>query len=128
MSLWHYVSWGLGMATLSVLLLSAAGMYALMSFTMAQRTREIGIRVALGAHPRSLLAGVFGRALLQLALGIGVGSLATAGSIATADLSAALATSVLLAVATITMIVGLFAAWGARATGAPDRCRRGTAE
>jgi ABC-type antimicrobial peptide transport system permease subunit len=51
-------------------------------------------------------------ALLQLALGIGVGSLATAGSIATADLSAALATSVLLAVATITMIVGLFAAWG----------------
>jgi hypothetical protein len=56
-------------ATLSVLLLSAAGMYALMSFTVSQRRREIGIRSALGAQPRRLLAGIFGRALGQVAIG-----------------------------------------------------------
>jgi hypothetical protein len=60
-------------ATLSVLLLSAAGMYALMSFTVQQRRREIGIRAALGAGPGRLLAGVFRRAARQLLLGAGVG-------------------------------------------------------
>ena len=60
---------------LSVLLLSAAGMHALMSFTIAQRTREIGIRSALGAQPRHLLIGVFGRALRQLSLGVLAGSI-----------------------------------------------------
>jgi predicted permease len=57
----------------SVLLLSAAGIYALMSFTVSQRRKEIGIRSALGAHPRRLLAGIFARALRQLGLGLGVG-------------------------------------------------------
>ena len=54
--------------TLSVLLLSAAGMYAFMSFTVNQRRREIGIRSALGAQPRRLLAGILGRALGQVAV------------------------------------------------------------
>ena len=61
--------------TLSVLLLSAAGMYALMSFTVNQRRREIGIRSALGAQPRRLLAGIFRRALGQLAAGTAAGVL-----------------------------------------------------
>ena len=60
-----------------VLLLSAAGIYALMSFTVAQRTREIGIRVALGARPRRVLGDIFSRATRQLALGMLVGSLAS---------------------------------------------------
>ena len=55
--------------TLSVLLLSAAGMYAFMSFTVNQRRREIGIRAALGAQPQRLLAGILGRALGQVAVG-----------------------------------------------------------
>ena len=55
--------------TLSVLLLSAAGMYAFMSFTVNQRRREIGIRSALGAQPRRLLAGILRRALGQVAAG-----------------------------------------------------------
>jgi len=60
-------------ATLSVLLLSAAGIHALMSFTVTQRRREIGIRTALGAQPRRILGSVFARALNQLALGVGLG-------------------------------------------------------
>jgi ABC-type antimicrobial peptide transport system permease subunit len=52
------------------LLLSAAGIYAMMSFTVARRRREIGIRQALGADPRRLLAGIFSRASAQLGLGV----------------------------------------------------------
>jgi ABC-type antimicrobial peptide transport system permease subunit len=58
-------------------LLCAAGIYALMSFIVAKRRREIGIRAALGAHPRSLLAAVFARALGQLGGGVAIGVVAT---------------------------------------------------
>ena len=60
----------------SLLLLSAAGLYALMAFTVAQRRREIGIRSALGAQPGHLLASVFRRAFWQLAAGSAAGMLA----------------------------------------------------
>jgi putative ABC transport system permease protein len=57
----------------SVLLLSAAGIYALMSFTVTQRRKEIGIRAAMGANARQLLLGIFTRAAAQLAAGVVVG-------------------------------------------------------
>ena len=60
---------------LSVIVLAAAGMYALMSFTVAQRRREIGIRTALGANRHRLLFGIFARALLQIGAGIAIGLL-----------------------------------------------------
>ncbi|HEY0035551.1 MAG TPA: ABC transporter permease, partial [Longimicrobium sp.] len=69
----HLTAWTLGAVGLSVLLLSSAGIYALMSFTVAQRRREIGIRAALGAHPRRILRNIFSRALGQLAMGVGLG-------------------------------------------------------
>ena len=53
-----------------VLLLSATGIHALMSFTVARRTREIGIRAALGASRGRIVAGIFSRAFLQVSAGI----------------------------------------------------------
>jgi putative ABC transport system permease protein len=60
----------------SLLLLSAAGLYALTAFTVAQRRREIGIRSALGAQPGHLVAAVFKRAFLQIGAGSAAGILA----------------------------------------------------
>lgn len=60
---------GLVAATLSVLLLSAAGIYALTSFTVNRRRKEIGIRSALGAQPWRLVAGILGRAMGRIGLG-----------------------------------------------------------
>jgi predicted permease len=53
---------------------SAAGLYALMAVAVARRTREIGIRLALGAHPRHVLGLVFARAGRQLGGGIIAGN------------------------------------------------------
>jgi putative ABC transport system permease protein len=61
--------------TASVLLLSSAGIYAMMSFTVARRRREIGIRAALGADARRVLLGIFGRATAQIGAGVAVGLL-----------------------------------------------------
>jgi ABC-type antimicrobial peptide transport system permease subunit len=63
----------------SVLLLSAAGIYAMMSFTVARRRREIGIRAALGADSRRILAGIFRRAATQLGAGVALGLTVAAG-------------------------------------------------
>jgi putative ABC transport system permease protein len=60
---------------LLVLLLSAAALFALMSVAVARRTREIGIRLAVGASPRALLAALFRRAALQIGAGIVAGNL-----------------------------------------------------
>jgi hypothetical protein len=53
---------------------SAAGLYALMAVAVARRTREIGIRIAVGANPRRVLRTVFARAGRQLGGGILAGN------------------------------------------------------
>jgi predicted permease len=58
-----------------VLLLSVAGVSALMSFTVSQRTREIAIRRAIGARREQIVSFVFRRVAIQLLAGIALGSL-----------------------------------------------------
>jgi putative ABC transport system permease protein len=68
------------------LMLSLAGVYAVTAFAVAKRTREIGVRVALGARPLHILTTVFKRPLVQIALGIGVGAILSV-ALANNDLS-----------------------------------------
>ena len=64
------------MAGVSVLalILSLAAIYSIMSFNVSRRTREIGIRIALGANPRRLVASVFSQGLRQLGAGVAAGA------------------------------------------------------
>ncbi len=62
--------------TLAMLLLSAAGITAMMSFAVTRRQREIGVRTALGATHGQIIASIFRRSIAQLVAGIGVGTLA----------------------------------------------------
>ena len=50
-----------------------------MSYTVAQHTREIGIRMALGAQPRSILKLIVGRGLVLVSVGAVIGVLASFG-------------------------------------------------
>lgn len=86
------ITWVLGLwlrvtvvMTAVALVLSLSGIYAVLSFIVARRTREIGVRVALGADSRRVIGAIFRRPLIQVGLGvlIGNGMLAFVGSLET---------------------------------------------
>ncbi len=62
------------LATLGVLLFATVGIYTQMSFEIVQRRREIGIRAALGASPRNLIAGIFRSVFTPVLIGVAVGA------------------------------------------------------
>jgi putative ABC transport system permease protein len=75
-----------GFAVLA-LALAAAGTYGVMAYTVVQRTREIGVRVALGATPRHVLAMVLGDGMLVSVAGVAAGAaIALVASSALADM------------------------------------------
>jgi putative ABC transport system permease protein len=63
----------MGVFGLVGLLLAGVGIYAIMAYAVRQRTHEIGVRLALGARPREVLATTLGRGLRLTAIGLVVG-------------------------------------------------------
>jgi len=70
----------LGLFAAMALVLSGVGIYGVVSYLVAQRTRELGIRAALGASPASLVILVVGPGMVRAAIGLAVGRLAAYGT------------------------------------------------
>ncbi len=69
----HVTVWIFGMFAVLALILAAVGLYSVVSWTVAQRTNEIGIRVALGAERGHIIWTVSASAFASIGIGVGVG-------------------------------------------------------
>ena len=72
---WFYTTFGTFFMAFGIcaLLLAMAGLYGVLSFAVTQRTREMGVRSALGAKRLQLIALVMRRSVVQLVIGVGLG-------------------------------------------------------
>src|SRR5438445_4435002 len=69
----HLAAWIFGLLAVLALALGAVGLYSVVSYTVAQRTNEFGIRMALGAQRGHVLRIVFASTALSVASGIAAG-------------------------------------------------------
>jgi macrolide transport system ATP-binding/permease protein len=97
------------------LILAVVGVYSVVSYAAAQRTHEIGIRMALGAEPQDILKMVLGQSVIVIGLGIVIGlAAALAGTRALASLLVGVRTSdpaTFCVVVVALTLVALLACW-----------------
>ena len=111
----RFTMWLMGVFAAVALLLSVIGIYGVMSYLVSQRTREIGIRLALGAAGRDILALVVGNGARLIGLGILIGVAAAFAlqrlvasllyGVSAADASSAVAVAILAGVALLACYV-----------------------
>jgi ABC-type antimicrobial peptide transport system permease subunit len=81
MYMFRLLFWLITAVSGGAMLLSLAGIHAVLSFTITQRRREIGIRLALGGRARRVAVTVVRRPLRQVGIGVLVGGIVTAYSL-----------------------------------------------
>jgi putative ABC transport system permease protein len=69
----RFRTWLIGILAMLALVLAAVGVYGVMSYTVTQRTSEIGVRVALGAQPQDVFRIIVGEGLRLALFGVAVG-------------------------------------------------------
>jgi ABC-type antimicrobial peptide transport system permease subunit len=111
----RFTSWLTGVFSIIALLLALVGIYGTMSYTVGQRTREIGVRIALGANAPQIFGMVVGRALALVGVGLVAGVIgAVAASHGIRDLLfgvSPIEPSVFVVVAMLVMTTGALAAF-----------------
>ena len=75
----RFTTWLMGIFAATAVLLAMVGIYGVMAYAVTRRTQEIGIRMALGASPGSVMGMIARRGLLLAAVGVGIGLAAAAG-------------------------------------------------
>ena len=111
----RFTMWLMGVFAAVALLLSVIGIYGVMSYLVSQRTREIGIRLALGAAGRDILTLVVGNGARLIGLGILIGLVAAFAlqrlvasllyGVSAADTASAIAVAILAGVALLACYV-----------------------
>ena len=75
----HFSAWLVGGFAAMALILGIVGLYGVVAYSVSQRTREIGVRMALGAERRSVVLMILRQAGKMVTLGVVVGQLASLG-------------------------------------------------
>jgi putative ABC transport system permease protein len=88
---WNGIATFILLVSAIALVLSLAGIYAITSFTVSRRTREIAVRVALGAQMSNVVANVFRGPFIQVAMGVAAGCLMMGALVALSNRDSALA-------------------------------------
>ena len=111
----RFTTWVLGLFAAITLVLSVIGIYGVMSYLVTQRTREFGIRLALGATRNDVVASVLRQGVILIAFGTVIGIAVTGGmyrlfssqlfEVTALDISSALAILSLVAAAVLACLV-----------------------